>query len=178
MVSSMAPPSDATNNVHSGLVNTRIATPTLATINSPWKRAKLDRLGALPAVRLITRQTTATGCGDLTTNHIIALSVRVAYKRLIRVDAGATRPISLIPFPEMSPQRRRRRRTDGRGQRMHTAYQDRRRERRSPRIGRLWETQQTSSQHIHIALNLLGNWKFQRMRQGEFMEQARKGTSG
>ena len=178
MVLSMAPPSDAMNNVHSGLANTTIGMLTLATTNSPWKTAKLDPRGLLRTVLLITLQETVTGCGDLMMNHTTALSVRAAYKHLNRVDAGATRPISLMLFLEMPPPRRRRRKTGGQGQRMHTPYRDRRRGRRSLRIDQRWETQQTSTQHIHIAPNLPRSWSFRRMQQEELMKDARIGTLG
>lgn len=154
MVSSMAPPSDATNNVHNGLANTTIGMSTLATTNSPWKTAKLDPRGLLHTVPPIMPQETVMGCGDRMTNRTTALSVRAVH--LNRVDAGATRPISVIPL-EMSPPRRRRRKIGGRGQRMRTAYRDRRRGRRSPRTDQRWETQQTSTRHIHIGPNLLRN---------------------
>ena len=178
MVLSMGPPSDGMNNVHSGLENTAIETLTLATTNSPWKMAKLDPRGLLHTVLPMTLQETATGCGALTTNLTTVLSVRAAYKHLNRVDAGATPLISVIPLLEMPPPRRRRRKTGGRGQRTHIVHQDRRRGRRSPSIDQQWETQQTSTRHIHIAPNPLRNRNFRRMRRGELMEDARKETLG
>jgi len=178
-VSSMAPPSGAMNNVHSGLANTMIGIPTLATINSPWKTAKLDPRGLPRTILLVTLQETLMGCGDLMTNHTTALSVRAARNPLNRVDAGTTRQISVIPFLEMPPPRRRRRKTGGRGRRTHTPHQDRRRGRRSLRIDQQWEVQQTSTQHIHIAPNLLRNrTPPRRKQQGEIMENARKRAPG
>jgi hypothetical protein len=140
MVLSIAPPSNAMNNVHNGLANTTIGIPTLVTTNSPWKMVKLDPRALLHTVLPITLQETVMGCGDLMTNHTTTLSVRAAYIHLNRVDAGATRPISVILL-EMSPLRRRRRKIGGRGQRMRTAYRGRRRGRKSPRTDQRWETQ-------------------------------------
>lgn len=175
MVLSMTPPSDAMNNVHSGLANTMIGISTLAMTNSPWKMAKLDPRGLPHTILLVTLQGTLMGCGDLMTNHTTALS---AHNPLNLVDAGATLPISVIPFLEMPPPRRRRRKTGGRGRRTHTPHQDRRRERRSLRIDQRWEVQQTSTQHIHIAPNPLRNRTPRRKRQGENMENARKRALG
>lgn len=180
MVLSIAPLSGAMNDGHSGLANTTTRISTLATINSPWKTAKLGPRGLLHTILPITLQETVMGCGDLMMNHTIALSVRAAYKHRSRVDAGATRLISKVPFLEleMPPARRRRRKTGGRGQKTHTPHQDRRRGRRSLRIDQRWETQQTSIQHIHIAPNLLRNRNFRRKQQGELMGVVRKGTLG
>ena len=171
----MAPPSNDMSNVHNGLVNTRTGILTLTTTNSPWKTAKLDRRGLLHTILPIILQEMVMGCGALTTNLTIVLSMKAIYKYLNRVGAGATPPISMIPFPEMPPPRRRRRKIGGQGQRMHTLHRDRRRKRKSPRIDRQWGTQQTSTQQIHNTLNLLRHWKFQRTRQGELMENARRG---
>lgn len=177
MVLSMAPPLGAMNNVHSGLANTTIGIQILATINSLWKTAKPDPRGLLRTVLPMILQETVTGCGDLTTNRTIVPSMRAAYKHQNRVDAGATQLISMIPFPEleMPPAGRRRRKTGGRGRKMHTPHRDRRRGRRSLRIDRPRETQQTSIQHIYIAPNLLRSRSFRRKQQGVLMGEARKG---
>ena len=176
-VLSMAPPSGAMNNVHSGLANTMIGISTLTTIKTPWKAARLDPRGFLHAILQITLQEMVIDCGDLKTNHTIALCVREAYIRLNRVDAGTTpgQPISVIPFLGMLPLRRRRK-TGGRGQRTHTPHQDRRRGRRSLRVDQPWETQQVSTQHIFIPSNLLRNLSPLRRQQREPMEGAKKET--
>ena len=169
MALSVTPPLSATNDVHSGLGNTTIATLILATINSPWKMAKLGPR-AVPRMALqITTQVTVMSCGARMMNHTTALSVR--YRDRDQEDAGATRLISMIPFLEpVGPSaRRRRRKTDGRGQRMHTQLLPRKRRRKSPRIAQRWGTVETWTRRIHVP-NLLRNQSFQRKQQGVRME--------
>lgn len=175
---SMGPPSSAMNNVRNGLADTTIGVPTLAMTNVPWRTAKPNPRGPSHTVLPMILQDMVMGCGELTTNHTIVLSARAAFKHQNQVDVGATRVNSMVPFLELEmPLARKRRKTGGRGQKMHTAHRDRRRGRRR-RIDQRWETQQTLIPHIHLPLDLLRNWSLRRKQQEELMEEAKKGTLG